>query len=301
MNTICTTRIAVGLSAMLLLAPGCRGPAPHALAPAQRVSLGTVGVYSVDPPPVAAVTGPIGVGAQRLKGAAKGGGIGLAAGVGGGALTGAGLGLACGPFALVCSPIFAAWGAAIGGAGGLLTGGTIGVVQRGANAIPTAVADRGSAALAAVVAGRDLQTSLRERVLAIGHDADPRPIDLGGDATTVSVSPTAYDRFAADGVQVVLEVGLERLALTGKGGDDPVLTLVMTAHARAIDIVNGRELWRNDRLLFESPAAHLSAWLADDSARLSAELERGLGGLARSIGDAVLPPPTLALRTRATS
>src|SRR5262249_25262603 len=138
-------RVTVGaaacLATLLLFGQGCRRPAPPSLGEETRASLGPVGVYSVGPPLDTSLSGPIGVGKQSLEGAAKGGGIGLASGAGGGALTGAGLGLICGPFAPMCVPVFAIWGAAIGAAGGLVVGSTTGAVNRGVNAIPTDAAE----------------------------------------------------------------------------------------------------------------------------------------------------------------
>src|SRR5437867_10122872 len=104
------------LSTLLLsVVQGCRGSAPPPLGHETRASLGSVGVYSVGPPPDVSISGWVGVGRQRLKGAAKGGGIGFVSGLGVGALTGAGIGLACGPLAVLCSPALARWGRASGG------------------------------------------------------------------------------------------------------------------------------------------------------------------------------------------
>src|SRR5262249_47348402 len=151
------------LATLLLFGQGCRSPAPPSLGEETRESLGPVGVYSVGPPLDASLSGPIGVGKQSLEGAAKGGGIGLASGAGAGALTGAGIGLVCGPFAPMCVPVFAIWGAAIGAAGGLVVGSTTGAVNRGVNAIPTDAAEGARTAFCAALAGRELQAELRRR------------------------------------------------------------------------------------------------------------------------------------------
>src|SRR5262249_7538075 len=145
------------LATLLLFGQGCRRPAPPSLGEEARESLGPVGVYSVGPPLGASLSGPIGVAKQSLEGAAKGGGIGLASGAGGGALTGAGIGLVCGPFAPVCVPVFAIWGAAIGAAGGLVVGSTTGAVNRGVNAIPPDAAEGARTPFCAALAGRELQ------------------------------------------------------------------------------------------------------------------------------------------------
>src|SRR5262249_44676784 len=253
------------LATLLLFGQGCRRPAPPSLGEEARESLGPVGVYSVGPPLDASLSGPIGVGKQGLEGAAKGGGIGLASGAGGGALTGAGLGLVCGPFAPMCVPGVAIWGAAIGAAGGLVVGSTTGAVNRGVNAIPTDAAEGARTAFSAALAGRELQAELRRRVLDVAGGQAAERIDLGSGSIPTTVSTPDYGRFAQRGARAVLEVGIARLALDGKGGRNPRLVLVIDARARLIRLPDNYVLWSAEHLTFESPRAKLLEWTADDS------------------------------------
>jgi len=282
------------LATLLLFGQGCRRPAPPSLGEETRASLGPVGVYSVGPPLDASLSGPIGVGKQSLEGAAKGGGIGLVSGAGGGALAGAGIGLFCGPFAPVCVPVLAIWGAAIGGAGGLVVGSTTGAVNRGVNAIPTDAAEGARTAFSAALAGRELQAELRRRVLdAAGGEAAER-IDLGWESIAATVPTPDYGRFAERGARAVLEVGIARLALDGKGGRDPRLVLAIDARARLIRVPDNHVLWSAEHLTFESPRAKLSEWTADDSRLLRSELDHGLDFLAARITAGVFPATRVA-------
>src|SRR5262245_10507711 len=291
-------RVTVGaaacLATLLLFAQGCRRPAPPSLGEEARASLGPVGVYSVGPPLDASLSGPIGVGKQSLEGAAKGGGIGLASGAGGGALTGAGIGLFCGPFAPVCVPLFAIWGAAIGAAGGLVVGSTTGAVNRGVNAIPTDAAEGARTAFSAALAGRELQAELRRRVLDVAGGQAAERIDLGSESIPTTVSTPDYGRFAQRGARAVLEVGIARLALDGKGGRNPRLVLAIDARARLIRVPDNHLLWSAEHLTFESPKAKLSEWTADDSRLLRSELDHGLDFLAARIAAGVFPDTTVA-------
>ena len=277
------------LSTLLLsVVQGCRRLAPPPLGHETRASLGSVGVYSVGPPPDVSISGSVGVGRQRLKGAAKGGGVGFVSGLGVGALTGAGIGLACGPLAVLCSPVLALWGGVIGGAGGLVTGSAIGAVHRGANATPTDVAESARAAIFAAITGRDLRADMRRRVLDVGNKAG-NWIDLGGDDAVDSASTVDYGRFTERGAHAVLEIGIVQLALTGEGGSNPDLVLTIQARARLIAIPDNRVLWSDEQLSFGSSEAQLSVWTAEDSRLLKSELDRGLEILARRIGSEVFP------------
>jgi hypothetical protein len=286
------------LATLLLFGQGCRRPAPPSLGEETRASLGPVGVYSIGPPLDTSLSGPIGVGKQSLEGAAKGGGIGLASGAGGGALTGAGIGLFCGPLAPLCVPAFAIWGAAIGGAGGLVVGSTTGAVNRGVNAIPTDAADGARTAFSAALAGRELQAEMRRRVLDVAGGEAAERIDLGGESTPATVPTPDYGRFAERGARAVLEVGIARLALDGKGGRNPRLVLVIDARARLIRLPDNHVLWSAEHLTFESPKAELLEWTADDSRLLRSELDHGLDFLAARIAAGVFPVTRVALAAR---
>lgn len=270
----------VCMVALLISAPGCVRRTPPPLESAARASLGTVGVLSVGPPPEGSINGPVGVGTQAMKGAAKGGGIGVLSGAGGGAL----LGLATGPFAPVFVPVFAAGGAL----GGLVLGGGIAAANRGINAIPAKSAERIRAALSTAIAGRDLQADIRHRIVTASDGAGKR-LDLGGDATAVPSPVSNYVRFADLGAHTVLEVAIVDVGLRGKGGRDPDLTLTLSGRARLVSIPDNRVLWSNDAIVVESRNARLSEWTAEDSRLLCHELDRALEAFSRRIGDEALP------------
>jgi hypothetical protein len=284
-----TKVVATGLG-MMLLSQGCHAPAARKLAAPPRLnersaaSLGTVGVYSVGPTPAAVLDGPVGTGKEALKGAASIGSIGLGTGAGAGALTGAGIGLSCGPFLATCVPALALVGALIGGVGGLVIGGTIGGVKSGTNAIPTDVAANATAAMTAALSGRDLQADLRSRTIALDQGTALR-MDLGGDIAP-PLSTTQYARFASSGVDTVLEIKVARVALIGEG-TDPDLTLTIDGLARLISLPRGEVLWEDEKMMFASAPAKLSAWTADDSRLLKSEVDRGLETLAKRLGEIV--------------
>jgi hypothetical protein len=243
-----------------------------------RNSLGTVGVITNGPAVGGKINASVGAGRQAAIGAIEGGGVGFASGAGAGAL----LGLTCGPGALACVPI----GAAIGGALGLAVGIPFGGVVKGLNAIPEGAATEIRDSLTRAIADRDLQQDLRQRVLRRASNRGTG-VDLGVRGPT-PVNPPDYSSFASSGIGTVLEMSLTQVTFTSaEGGKNPPLSLVLTARARLIHIEDKRVLWDVDRVRYQSPDAAFSLWAELDSTLLKAEIDNGLDGLSRQIGDAL--------------
>lgn len=272
-----------GLALMLATTQGC-GPVGSPQPEPDRASVGTVGVYSVGAPPGASLAAPVGVPGQVAKGAAKGGTIGVLSGAGTGALAS----LACGPFAPVCAVVFVPTGAATG----LIAGVAVGGATHGVHAVPTATAETIEAALAAATAGRDIPAEMRRHVLDGATARVATVVDLGGDGGEPAPRPD-YSRFAPQGVDTVLEIAVDRIALGGKGGSDPELGLRIEAHARLVGVADGRVMRRYDRLVFESHKAKASEWTSADANLLALELDRGLAAIVRRIDDGTFRTPSL--------
>jgi hypothetical protein len=250
-----------------------------------RNSLGTVGVITVGPALGGQVDGPIGVGGQTVVGVVGGGAIGTAGGFG----AGFALGLLCGPGAFICSPVAALGGAVIG----LVGGGTYGGIKRGRNAIPDSTAMEIQTTLNQAIADRDLQADLRQRVLQ--HTGTAIGRDLGAGATEPAASPD-YSSISGDGIGAVLELSVTQLSLTGEGGSDPTLALVMSARGRLIRIADKKELWTVAAVQYESAAAAFSLWAVPDSGLLRAEIDKGSEALARQMGESLFGMPPLMAR-----
>lgn len=271
-----------GTVAMLGLVSACAGtpkPVPR-LADEMRTSLGTVGVVTTGPAVGGNLDAPVGVGGQAALGVLKGGTIGLASGAGTGVL----LGLVCGPAAVICSPI----GGIFGATAGLVGGGIYGGMSRGRNAIPERIAMEIQAALVEAVADHELQADLRRRVLqhaggsAVGTD-------LGAGAALPIASPD-YTSLAGSGLGAVLEISLQQVVFAGGGGENPTLTLIISARSRLIRVVDKRVVWSVEEIRYESSSAAFNLWTARESSLLKAEIDSGLNDLARQIADALFIP-----------
>jgi hypothetical protein len=200
-------------------------------------------------------------------------------------------GLICGPGAWLCVPV----GALVGGAAGLVGGGAYAGITKGQNAVPESTAAEIRTTLAGVIADRDLQADLRQQVLK-NADGAPMGVDLGTGAAAPVVAPD-YSTLG-ERVGTVLEISLTQLALAGKGGTNPTLTLVIAARARLIRIADHRVLWSAEEVRHESPPALFTLWRVRNSDLLKAEIDDGLEAVARQIGQALfVPPGAVALNT----
>ncbi len=159
---------------------------------------------------------------------------------------------------------------------------------KGANATLPDTAPTIEAALRQSIADRDLQADLRQRVVnRAPAGSASRRLDLGvGD--TVDPAPTPdYARFAAGGVDTVLEIGIAEVRFTGEGSSDPDFVLSITARARVIRLPDNRVLSSDPQMTFDSARAKQAAWTAMDARLLKSEIDRGLEALATQIREKV--------------
>jgi hypothetical protein len=225
----------------------------------------------------------VGVGNQIAIGVIGGGAIGGVSGAGAGAL----IGLTCGPLAFACVPA----GAIIGGSAGLVVGGTAGGFVKGSEAIPESTAAEIESALSHTIATHELQTDLRNRLMRHIRGASVG-VDLGAEATL----PTDLSDYASavDGsIDTVLELSLTQVGFMGGGGEDPTLSLVITARASLIGMSENQVLWDVERVAYISEPAAFSLWTAGDSGLMQAEIDNGLEAVASQLGEALFAAPMI--------
>jgi hypothetical protein len=270
------------VSLMLANCASTPEPLPHVTEDV-RSSLGTVGVITIGPTVGGELEAPVGVGNQIALGVIGGGAIGGVSGAGAGAL----IGLTCGPLAFVCVPA----GAVIGGSAGLVVGGTAGGFVKGAEAIPESTAAEIEIALSHAIAAHELQTDLRQRMLRHISGASVG-IDLGAEATQPA-DLSDYTSAADGSIDAILELSLTQVGFTGGGGEDPALSLVITARASLIGMSENQVLWDVERVAYISEPAAFSLWTAGDSGLMQAEIDNGLEAVASQLGEALFAAPMI--------
>ena len=270
---------------------GCAHTPPSSLTAAAQAQLGTVGVVAVPVPPQVDYRTP---GSGGAGGAVIGAAKGLGLGIGGAALCFLTYGYAlpaCG--VAVATPYFAARYA--------VDQATAGVAADTIAASETAIA--------AVLGARTHETVVRDEVvrLAAVHTTQTL-VPLPAEGTPSAFEPTPYKHLAAHGIDAVIEITFQRLALqphsSGRfGGDNiwsisaaelnPYLTLAVTARTRVFKTTDGTELYGHTRD-YIGRGATFTDWGANDAQFLRESLEQLLREMAGEIVTQVfgvdLPP-----------
>lgn len=244
----------------------------------QRERLGVVGVVSVVFPPEDQFSTPL---RGRAAGAAKGAGAGALAGAGefldafafaGGGCSGI---VDCSAVILLHTAFMAA---------GVVIGGIAGAVE----AVPEEAARQIEAQIVAVLSEARPQEALRQAVIkAAAEGVSGSVVELTTPGPGTAEERFDYGSFRAFGVDTVLEVGITRLGLAGRGGADPQLLLFVQARALLIDVTTSMELYRQPVLLHVSAPRKFTEWGADDARLMKEELQRAHSELAERIVDQV--------------
>jgi hypothetical protein len=174
-----------------------------------------------------------------------------------------------GGLSLVVGVMLAPIGAAIGAVGGVLTPGSGAWKEQEAGA-------RG------VLAQPTIHDPLRDRVLEIARARTQQALSLAERRPATPDERPVYEGLIQDGIQTVLEVAVETLALEGSGVDSP-LGLTIRARARLILAADGAEIYAHTFGYFGREQRRLHEWAASDATLLQQELERAYEKVADKI------------------
>lgn len=274
-----TGRRALGLLVLsgLLLPLGCASTPPAPLTEATKAYLGTIGVVAAQIPPDVEYRTP-------GQGGNGGAAIGAAKGVGLGVLGAAGCMLSYGYVPEACvlalaTPYFAVRYA---------------VDQATEGVVPETIA-AGETAITAAFAARNPQAVVRDEVFRVAAAQTGRPLVLlPGEGPRAAGETLRYTHLTAHGVDTVIEITLQRLALQApRSGDgslwriraadlNPYLTLAVTARTRVLRIAD-------DTVLYDHAGertgrgATFPDWGANDAQLLRDGLEQLLRQMAADI------------------
>lgn len=128
------------------------------------------------------------------------------------------------------------------------------------------------------------QEDLQGEVLRAGAEGTANrlfPVDEVGPKRIDDVA--AYDALEGNGIQTVLEVSVERIALKAdKTGSDPPLALIMEARSRLIR-ARDRTVVNVNKFRHSSTLRKFAEWAADNAALLDKEYGDGVRKLALDI------------------
>jgi hypothetical protein len=226
-----------------------RNSAPVGLPPppgeAVRSGLGKIAVTSGRFAPTFDIVG----------GPTKGAGEGASAGAGQGAKLGAlavyGGTFVLGPFAILLIPLIA-------------VGAAVGAIAGASSAEPAVkVEEREATAASQVVAAQRIQDDFRDRVTAVGRAQTPHTLSVLADrGPSAAGERPDYRPLSQEGIQTVVEVGVESVTLEGSGRTiDPPLWLVMTVNTRLVRTVDNAEVYANSLIYTGEKGRTLAEWV----------------------------------------
>lgn len=188
-----------------------------------------------------------------VGGPAKGAGEGAGEGAGQGAKLGLlavyGGTFVLGPFAILLIPLIA-------------VGAAVGAIAGASSAEPAVKVEEREATASQVVAAQRIQEDLRDRVATVGRDQTPHTFTVLADRGPSAVGERPdYRPLSQEGIQTVLEVGVESVTLEGPGTIDPPLRLVMTVNTRLVRTVDNGEIYANSLTYTGEKGRTLAEWV----------------------------------------
>ena len=279
--TVCLGQspVASALSLLVLMVLcGCAHTAPSPLTDATQAQLGTIAVVAAQFTPEVDYRTP-------GRGGAGGAAIGTAKGMGLGALAG----VVC----LLTGPPEAcevAWATPYLAVRYAVDQATVGIA---ADEIAS-----GETAISAVLADRKHHAFVREQFYRLAAARTRQTlVPLPAEGTPSAAATTSYRQLAALGIDTVIEITLQRVALqsrtSGQGGGgniwrisavdlNPYLTLAVTARTRVLKTADGTDLYGHTRD-YIGRGATFTDWGANDAQLLREGLEQLLREMAGEI------------------
>jgi hypothetical protein len=209
---------------------------------AARSGFGTVAVTSGRFAPRLGIVG----------GPAKGAGEGAGRGAATGAVGTIAVGSSGGGYAAIAGLLLAPVGAVVGALAGAIV------------AEPAVKIEERENAARVIVAAQRIQDDLRDRVVAAGRDLTPHTlIALADRGPSAAVERPDYRSLLQEGIQTVLEVGVESVTLENSawGPIDPYLWLVMTVKTRLVHTADNAELYANSLTYTGENGRTLTEWV----------------------------------------
>jgi hypothetical protein len=91
-----------------------------------------------------------------------------------------------------------------------------------------------------------------------------------------------YGYLKEKGIDTVIELSVLSIGFEGKGGKDPLLSLLVDVRTRVLSVSDGAVLYQN-KLEYRSAKRKFTEWISDKGKLFSEELDRGYGTLSEKI------------------
>jgi len=143
-------------------------------------------------------------------------------------------------------------------------GAVVGAIVGAIVAEPAVKIEERENAARVIVAAQRIQDDLRDRVAAAGRDLTSHTLRVLADrGPSAAVERPDYRSLLQEGIQTVLEVGVESLTLESSawGNIDPPLWLVMTVKTRLVHTIDNAELYSNSLTYTGENGRTLTEWV----------------------------------------
>ncbi len=159
-------------------------------------------------------------------------------------------------------------------------GAVVGAIGGAIEAVPEGVAQEIETQIVEALSNPRMQTLLRDRVLEVLRNEtrySAAILDAAGPKSQTDTSD--YQHLSDQDIDVVLEIGVLMVGLTGIGGADPDLSMFMNARARLISTFDNAELYEHT-VSFLGMSRKFTEWGAEEGRAIEVQLDRAYQHLA---------------------
>jgi hypothetical protein len=167
---------------------------------------------------------------------------------------------------------------------GLLAAGlVIGGIYRVATWIPAGEVKDIESNLKNALIDLKMQESLKDRFFKTARNQAPYNFVLIGERGPKTADEMFhYGSLNGKGVDTVIELTVLSIGFEGKGGKDPLLSLLLDTRTRVLSVSGGAVLYEN-KLEYRSAKRKFTEWISGKGKLFSEELDKGYGELSEKI------------------
>jgi hypothetical protein len=156
-------------------------------------------------------------------------------------------------------------------------------VYRAATAIPAEKVKEIESNLKKALIELKMQESFKKSLLQTAREQSASNfvlIEEGGPKTPDEI--LNYGHLKEKGIDTVIELSVLSISFEGKGGKDPLLSLLLGVRTRVLSVSDGAVIYEN-KLEYRSAKRKFTEWISDKGKLFSEELDRGYGTLSDKI------------------
>jgi hypothetical protein len=156
-------------------------------------------------------------------------------------------------------------------------------VYRAATAIPAEEVKEIESKLSKALIELRMQESLKKRFFQTAREQSALNLVIIEERGPKTTEETLnYGNLREKGIDTVIELSVLSIGFEGKGGKDPLLSLLLDTRVRVLRVSDGAVLYEN-KLEYRSAKRKFTEWISDEGKLFSEELDRGYGTLSDKI------------------